>query len=257
VLSERRRTIDVPFENRRVSGTAITDLDLNLFRSTYLPAVIDPTVLLENNRSIDFQLASLGLAADTPSVPTALGLITIGYDPSAWLPGAYVQFVRFDGTNYGDAVRDEQELRSNVIELAKPLEDLIRVNITSRLTSNGLRDAKTPNYPFDALRELVMNAIIHRNYETSNSPIRINWFDDRVEITNPGGPFGQVNELNFRQVTDYRNPSLAATMKALGFVNRFGRGIRRAQTLLYDNDNPELEFTIDRYSWAVTVRSAK
>jgi len=102
-----------------------------------------------------------------------------------------------------------------------------------------------------------MNAIIHRNYETSHAPVRIAWFRDRVEITNPGGPFGQVRADNFDRVNDYRNPSLASAMKALGFVNRFGRGIGLIQAALHKNGNPAAEFVVDDSSWLVALRSSE
>lgn len=99
-----------------------------------------------------------------------------------------------------------------------------------------------------------MNALMHRNYETSYAPTRIAWFDDRIEVTNPGGPYGQVRGDNFDRVTDYRNPSLAAAMKGLGYVNRFGRGIGRIQAALKRNGNPPAQFQVDESSWAVTLR---
>lgn len=99
-----------------------------------------------------------------------------------------------------------------------------------------------------------MNALMHRNYETSYAPTRVAWFDDRIEVTNPGGPYGQVRNDNFDRVTDYRNPSLAAAMKGLGYVNRFGRGIGRIHASLQRNENPEAEFQVDESSWAVILR---
>ncbi|MFB4195143.1 ATP-binding protein [Streptomyces carpaticus] len=99
-----------------------------------------------------------------------------------------------------------------------------------------------------------MNALMHRNYETSNAPVRIAWFEDRIEVTNPGGPYGQVRDDNFDRVTDYRNPSLAASLKGLGYVNRFGRGIGRIRTALERNGNPPADFRVDDASWAVTIR---
>jgi ATP-dependent DNA helicase RecG len=102
-----------------------------------------------------------------------------------------------------------------------------------------------------------MNALMHRNYETSNAPIRFFWFDDRIEISNPGGPFGRVTEENFTKINDYRNPGLASGMKALRYVNRFGRGIDRIYQALASNGNPEPEFLIDLSTWAVTVRGAQ
>jgi ATP-dependent DNA helicase RecG len=75
-------------------------------------------------------------------------------------------------------------------------------------------------------------------------------------VTNPGGPFGQVRPDNFDRVNDYRNPSLAAAMKSLGYVNQFGRGIGRIRTSLRQNGNPEPKFVIDEASWTVIVRAA-
>ncbi|XPM56364.1 MAG: ATP-binding protein [Leptolyngbya sp. IPPAS B-1204] len=63
------------------------------------------------------------------------------------------------------------------------------------------------------------NRRMHRSYEETNAPVRVYWFDNRIEIQSPGGLFGQVNRQNFGQgVTDYRNPHLAEAMKNLGYV---------------------------------------
>jgi len=78
-------------------------------------------------------------------------------------------------------------------------------------------------------------APMHR-YEATNAPVRVYWFDDRIEIHNPGGPFGSVTQENFGRpgVTDYRNPNLAEALRALGFVQRFGAGIAIARRALCD-----------------------
>lgn len=72
---------------------------------------------------------------------------------------------------------------------------------------------------------------MHRDYETSNAPTRVTWYDDRIEIQNPGEPFGQVSVENFGQagITDYRNPIVAEALKTRGFVQRFGVGIAIAR----------------------------
>jgi ATP-dependent DNA helicase RecG len=89
--------------------------------------------------------------------------------------------------------------------------------------------------------------------ETSNAPTRILWFADHIEVTNPGGPFGQVREDNFTRVNDYRNPSLAAAMKSLGYV---GRGIALIESSLDANGNAPAQFRVDATSWSVTLRRA-
>jgi ATP-dependent DNA helicase RecG len=95
---------------------------------------------------------------------------------------------------------------------------------------------------------------MHRSYEATNAPVRLYWFDDRVEVHSPGGPFGLVTRNNFGQpgISDYRNPNLAEAMKALGYVQRFGVGIAIARQELQRNGNPPLEFMIeDTYILAV------
>ncbi|MFD3354153.1 ATP-binding protein [Streptomyces fradiae] len=255
VLTERRRARDVPFDTRPLERARIEDLDLDVFRRSYLPSMVAPDVIEENGRPIGLQLSSLHLA--TPGgTPTTLGVLAVGLDPSSQVPGAYVQFVRYQGDDLDAPIADEQELRENLVSLASRLEPLLRSNLRTRLVEDGFRETPRPDYPLEALRELCMNALMHRNYETSHAPTRIVWFDDRIEITNPGGPFGQVRDDNFDRVTDYRNPSLAAALKGLGYVNRFGRGIGRVRRALEDNGNPPAEFQVDESSWVVVVRRA-
>ena len=94
------------------------------------------------------------------------------------------------------------------------------------------------DYPDWATRELLMNAICHRDY-TSNGPIQFYQYDDRIEIMNHSGLYGRANEVNFPKVNDYRNIVVAEAMKVLGFVNRHSRGVLRVQKDLKANENGE------------------
>jgi ATP-dependent DNA helicase RecG len=98
-----------------------------------------------------------------------------------------------------------------------------------------------PKYPYWATRELLMNAIMHRDYQT-NAPVQFYEYDDRIEVQNPGGLYGKVSEDNFPNVSDYRNPFIAEAMKILGYVNRFSRGVYRVQKELVENGNGEATF---------------
>ena len=90
-------------------------------------------------------------------------------------------------------------------------------------------------------RELLMNAIMHRDYE-SNAPVAFYEYDDRIEIQNAGGLYGKVSANNFPNVSDYRNPFIAEAMKVLGYVNRFSRGVYRVQKELEENGNGKASF---------------
>jgi ATP-dependent DNA helicase RecG len=109
---------------------------------------------------------------------------------------------------------------------------------------SGLEERLLQNYPEWALRELLMNAVMHRNYE-SNTPVRFYVFSDHIEIQSPGGLYGEATPANFPMRNSYRNPIIAEAMKSLGFVNRFGYGVQRAQALLKENGNPPAEFVFE------------
>ena len=104
-----------------------------------------------------------------------------------------------------------------------------------------LREETVSKYPYWATRELLMNAIMHRDYE-GNAPIQFYEYDDRIEIQNPGGLYGKVSPDNFPNVSDYRNPFIAEARKVLGYVNRFSRGVYRVQKELEENGNGQASF---------------
>lgn len=105
-----------------------------------------------------------------------------------------------------------------------------------------LSEAAVFDYPPKAMREILMNAVIHRNYDDSTTPILINHYSGRIELQNPGGLYGDLSPEQFPNGTAYRNPILAEAAKVLGFVNRFGRGIQVVQRELQRNGSPPARF---------------
>jgi ATP-dependent DNA helicase RecG len=183
--------------------------------------------------------------------------VAVGKSPTDWAPGAYVQFLRIDGLELGDQIKDSREIRGPLPDLLSELEDLLKANIQTAVdfTSAAL-EVRTPDYPLAAVQQIIRNAILHRSYENTNAPVRLYWFNDRIEIQNPGGPFGQVTKERFGQpgAYDYRNPNLAAVMKELGYVQRFGYGIATARRELKKNGNPPLEFQVEDSHVAAIIR---
>jgi len=253
VLAERRQTLDRPFDHALVPDATVADLDLELFSSTYLRAAVAPEVLAENERPVDQQLVSLRMSG-LNGRPTVAGLLTLGLDPTSRLLGAYVQFVRYEGVDEDSPVLDEVELRGNLVAQLQDLDVRLPAHVRTRLEEDGLREHERPDLPVSALRESVVNALVHRAYEP-RSPTRILWFADRVEIINPGGPYGSVTPENFEAMTDYRNPTVAEAARTLGYMNRFGRGVARIRAALVANGNPEPVFAIERDFWSVTIRA--
>lgn len=255
-LSEKRKSFDLPFDHQPVTGTTLDDLDLELFTRVYLPAALPVDVLAENDRSIEHQLASLHFLMPD-GTPNVAGILTLGKDPRSWIPGAYIQFARFEGTGVTDPTRHQQELSGPLPDLLDGIDRMLssQISIATTIEESG-PETQWPDYPLAALTQMARNAVLHRNYESTNAPARIYWFSDRIEIHSPGGPYGQVTPENFSQpgVTDYRNPLIAEAMKTLGHVQRFGFGFPSARNALASNGNPDLEIEAQATAVLVTLR---
>lgn len=236
ILNERRRHRDRPFDIQPIVDATLYDLDRLRFEQEYLPSLVARDVLDANRRSYEQKLAATKMVqSDFEPIPTVLGLLVVGKSPADWIPGAYTQFLRLDGSDLTAPIMDEEVIYGTVTDQLRRLEEKLEAhNLRSVRFADAERETRAEEYPLDALRQLVRNACMHRSYEATNAPVRVYWFDDRIEIHNPGGPFGSVTPENFGQpgVADYRNPNLAEALRALGFVQRFGAGIAIARKAL-------------------------
>lgn len=238
ILNERRRHRDKPFDVQPVTSATLTHLSRVRFEHEYLPALVAPDVIQANERSYEQKLAATKMIVDEAEpIPTVLGLLTLGNKPSDQIPGAWGQFLRLAGTEISSPVVDEEAVYGTVSDQIRRLEEKLAAhNLRGVRFADVLTEERHEQYPAEALRQLLRNAYMHRSYETTNAPIRVYWFDDRIEIASPGGPYGSVTMENFGQpgIADYRNPNLAEAMRALGWVQRFGAGIGIARKALGD-----------------------
>ena len=241
-LIERRIANAKNFDSSPAQEASLDDLSLALF-TAYRQQVIAPDVIKDNHRNIENQLAALRFYDTKKHCPTNVGLLLFGKNPRYYLPGAYIQFLRINGPLLTDEISNQAEISGDLLSVLRELDTRLHVNITTVLEKQTVLTEKAhPDYPERALRELLMNAVMHRDYQ-SNAPIKFYWFNDRIEIHSPGGPYGIVTLDTIETTSDYRNPVIAETMKALGYVNRYGYGIQQAQASLKANGNPPAEFT--------------
>jgi ATP-dependent DNA helicase RecG len=254
ILTAKRIAHAKTFDALPCFGSTIDALATDIFRISYLPLAVDDEILAENHRELETQMASLRFFDSGKRCPTNAGILLFGKNPLEWLPGAYIQFLRFEGTVLSDDVLVEKSLSGDLLTVLRELESLIELHVEQRPVSrSALQEQQISEYPLVALRELSMNAVLHRSYE-STAPIRLYWFSDRVEIQSPGGLYGEASPENFPRQNSYRNPVLAEAMKTLGFVNRFGRGVVRAQDALMKNGNVPAEFQFDPGYVCVVIR---
>lgn len=253
VLTEKRVARAHTFDVLPFPEANIADLSLRLF-GEYRAQVIAPEVIEANHRTIEEQLASLRLFDLSKKCPTTTGILLFGNNPRFFLPGAYVQFLRFPGTTMTDMPVDQAEISGDMRTVLDGLRDKFRAcNQVGMKPGKGFQDQLLPDYPEWSVRELLHNAVIHRDYQ-SNTPIRFYWFSDRIEIQSPGGLYGEVTPETILSRNSYRNPVMAEALKTMGYVNRFGFGIQHAQKLLEENGNPPAEFSFEDRVVAVTIR---
>lgn len=256
ILTERRAVGMLTFDAQPCPGATLDDLALNMFTINYLPFAVDREVLAENHRSIEHQLSSLRFFDLRLGAPTYAGIILFAKDSRQWLPHNYLQYVRYQGNDMAGELLAERRFGGDLLTMLRDLDSFASVLTVARpVATSSLRETMVADYPAIALREFLLNAVMHHAFDAP-SYIRVSHFDNRIEIQSPGPLYGFANPGNFPQQTSYRNPIIAEAMKVLGFVNRFGRGVARAQAALASNGNPPAEFLFGDTFFGVIVRKA-
>ena len=254
ILVERRAALQKPYDIRPCHGCTLDDLVMDLFSVSYLPAAVDRDVIAENQRDVPEQMASLRLYDLAADCPTNAAALLFAKDPLRWIAGAYVQFVRWKGTTMADDPISAKSFSGDLLTVLRDVASFVELRTESYpVAETPFRERPEIDYPPVAVRELLMNALMHRSYE-SNAPVQLYWYEDRIDIQNPGGLYGMASPENFPKQTDYRNPVIAEAMATLGYVNHFGRGVIRAQEALRRNGNSEAEFAFDSSHVLATIR---
>ena len=257
ILAERRCSFMATFDATPCLNAKLEDLDVDYIKNTYLPKFLDEDTLTTDKRDIKEQLASIHLYDRENDCPTYAGIILFGTNPKYFLLGDYVQFVRFAGKDKSGDILNERQFSGPLYKMLPALESFVKDGIiTQRPVPESLFREKTVwNYPEGAIRELMMNACMHRDYQ-SNMPIRLYQFDNYIEIMNAGGLYGEARPENFPSVNDYRNPLVAEAMRVLKYVNKFNRGVTRVQEMLKENGNTPAVFDVSTITaFRVTVQA--
>lgn len=245
LLSEKRISSARTFDAQPCLGSSTEDLNKELFKLSYLPNAIDAATLEANHRDLKIQMASLRIYDLKNDCPTNAGIIILGNNAKYYVDGCYVQYVKFAGTGLESDILNQFEIKGDLITMMRQLDDFVKNSVETKLVyTSALQEAIVKEYPYVALRELLNNAIMHRDYE-SNAPVRFYQFEDRIEISNPGGLYGTATVDNFPYQSDYRNPIIAEAMKVLGYVNKFSIGIEKSKQVLLQNGNAEPVFIYD------------
>lgn len=249
LLEERRQRTGIRFEEQPCRTATLEDLDVDIFRNLYLPRAIQAEVIEDDVRPVQEQLAALRFFDRARQLPTNLGMILFGRHPEMHIPSAYLQYVKFSTSDNAGEILAEHAYKGPLLQTITELNGFVRVGIASPrpVRISALQEETVSTYPDWSIRELLLNAIIHRDYQIGNAPIKFyDYNGKRLEISNPGGLYGQANPENFPYVNDYRNPLLAEAMKVMGYVNKYNRGIAKVKVELEKNGNPPPVFDVNK-----------
>lgn len=179
--------------------------------------------LISSNKEL---LKSLGCIKEPGSKITNTAILLFGKNPKKFFPRYYTSIVRYPGNNIGTAYLEIKDIEGNLFEIIDKAEKYIRGYMeTFHLLKEGhvAREAVL-QYPAFVIRELVVNAVAHRDYSITGSRIIIKMFKDRIEFDSPGGFGGNVNEKNILDEQFSRNPTIVNVLNKINYIEELGEG---------------------------------
>ena len=226
----------------------------------YLKKVKSERPNLNTNVSDEEILELMGIKSN--SKYTLAGVLIFAKYPQAYFPQFSITAVAVNGYELGDIdddVRflDDKRITGNIEEMIEQAMDFVKKNSKVRIAIYG--DGKRvdmPEYPLKAIREAVLNAIVHRDYSihTEGTPIAIEMYADRIEIKNPGGLYGNIGvELLGKSRPDTRNEILANALEIMGVTENRYSGIPTINKELKNYGLADAVFKSENGAFTITI----
>jgi ATP-dependent DNA helicase RecG len=146
-----------------------------------------------------------------------------------------------------------EEIDGPLPDQIRRAEAFLRANTAQTVTLAGLAHTQAPSYPEDVLREVIVNAVAHRDYAIQGENIRISVYADRIEVYSPGRLPGHVTVENIVEERFSRNPIVVQVLADMGFIERLGYGIDRMLRLLEHGGHPPPHFEETAAGFRVTL----
>jgi ATP-dependent DNA helicase RecG len=184
--------------------------------------------------------------------PTYAGLLLFGSDAQRWVRSAETLVARYAGTTMDDRFVKE-EIRGTLPEQIRRAEAFVLSNMRRGVRLLGLERVEETEYPAAAVREAIVNAVAHRDYQIRGDEIRILLFNDRVEFYSPGRLPGHVTVENLVHERFSRNEVIVQVLSDMGFIERLGYGIDRMIRLMSEAGLPPPRFEETAAGFQVTL----
>ena len=240
------RNETVSFEERIQNNFSFDDLSIRKIKRFIDESGIN--IRLED--PMDF-LETLGVIKNGKM--TNAGVLMFSEPVEKYIPQSKIRLMRFSGTSRVN-IMDRIDVSDNLLTQFHEAFSFIKKHIMVKSIIKDAKRTDVPEIPLEVLREAIANAIIHRDYSIKGTETTIEIFDDRIEITNPGGLPDQITERNFGKVSVRRNEIIADMFFRLRIVEKAGTGIPRMRELLNRAGLPLPEFENEIKSFRVTIR---
>ncbi len=211
---------------------------------------------LRTLRRRDLRTLRMTTSTQGKEVPTIGGLLLFGRDRLRRFPDACVAVGRFEGTTR-DRILDTRRLEAVPVRAVSEAIEFVEKHLSRELVIGRLRRSEAWTIPPVAVREAIVNAVVHADYSLRGTPIRVAVFDDRVEIASPGLlPVGLTVEDLRQGVSKVRNRVIARVFQELGLVEQWGSGVPRMLSACRDAGLAEPELDEIGTQFRVILRAA-
>lgn len=250
---ERRlleQTARIPFDDRINHQATLNDLSLQLIQA-HLREI--GSTLYEESAKISFEdlcrQMKIAKGADENLKPTNAGLLMFNENPHHFFEGAKIELIIHKGKAGKDYT--EKIFTGNIQQQIRDTLQFIKTNITREFVSkpeNKAESVRFYNYPFQAIEEVLVNAVYHKSYERLN-PVEIQIHDDKIEILSFPGPMPPVNQQILKRqriiAREYRNRKIGSFLKELKLTEGRGTGLPIVYQELEKNGSPLPIFETD------------
>lgn len=172
-------------------------------------------------------------------VPTVGGVLLFGVKRLEVFPQAFIRAGCFKGADKSQ-ILDSAEIRSHPVQAVEEALNFVKRNTRRAVEIRGAQNQEVWEFPLVAIREAVINALVHADYSQRSSPTRIAIFTDRIEIDNPGGlPPGLTIEEIHRGISKLRNRVIGRVFHELKLIEQWGSGVQRMAKTCLEAGLPE------------------
>ena len=211
------------FDNQICKHASLEDINWDFITKIFVPKYesVTETKLVSNQKEL---LEALGCIRNDK--PTRGGVLLFGKNPQKFCKNAYIALARYKGKEVGVERLDYKEFNGNLFHQIDECDKYIKehIAIMSRLLPYKVEREDIPEYPLFSIRELVTNAVVHRDYAIIGSKVIIKMFDNKIEFYNPGGLPSGITPENITNKQFSRNPILTRVLSKIGYIEELGEG---------------------------------